>query len=304
MKTRSLVNAAIMLAIYMVFFVLYYIGILPTIMSILLPIPLIIYSVMTEKVSDMIWLLVGCFIGTGLLGSVYGLVATLNYGVMGAIIGIGMLKKWPYWQRLLNASIISVIAYPLMIYVLSGIGLQESMTQMIQEVFAQVQSMGVLPEESLTMLTTMEQSMLTMFTTLLPTLLLLIGLLNAFVTDKISMFILKRMNYKLPTSGNIQKFQLGATLATVYIGSQFLSLFVSNHIINVILMNIIMLLNTLFLVQGLVVAMTYFKSRNQKGFGIFMILLALMSSLSMYISILGVTDAWFDYRERFAVKRS
>ena len=101
MKTRSLVNAAIMLAIYMVFFVLYYIGILPTIMSILLPIPLIVYSVMTEKVSDMIWLLVGCFIGTGLLGSVYGLVATLNYGVMGAIIGIGMLKKWPYWQRLL-----------------------------------------------------------------------------------------------------------------------------------------------------------------------------------------------------------
>ena len=98
----------------------------------------------------------------------------------GAIIGIGMLKKWPYWQRLLNASIISVIAYPLMIYVLSGIGLQESMTQMIQEVFAQVQSMAVLPEESLTMLTTMEQSMLTMFTTLLPTLLLLIGLLNAF----------------------------------------------------------------------------------------------------------------------------
>ena len=77
---------------------------------------------------------------------------------------------------------------------LSGIGLQESMTQMIQEVFAQVQSMGVLPEESLTMLTTMEQSMLTMFTTLLPTLLLLIGLLNAFVTDKISIFILKRMN--------------------------------------------------------------------------------------------------------------
>lgn len=69
-------------------------------------------------------------------------------------------------------------------------------------------------------------------------------------------------------------------------------------------MNIIMLLNTLFLVQGLIVAMAYFKSRNQKGFGIFVIIFALMSSLSMFISVLGVTDALFDYRERFAVKRS
>lgn len=304
MKTRSLVNAAIMLAIYMVFFVLYYIGVLPTIMSMLLPIPLIIYSVMTDKLSDMIWLLIGCFIGTGLLGSVYGLVTTLNYGVMGAIIGIGILKKWPYWQRLLNAAIVSIIAYPLMIYVVSGISLQESMTQIIQEVFAEMQSMSVLPEASLAMLTTMEQSMMSMFTTLLPTLLLLIGLLWAFLSDKLAMFILKRMNYELPSSGNIQKFQLGATLAVIYLGSQLMSLFISNHTINVILMNIIMLLNTLFLVQGLIVAMAYFKSRNQKGFGIFVIIFALMSSLSMFISVLGVTDALFDYRERFAVKRS
>ena len=304
MKTRSLVNAVIMLAIYMVFFVLYYLGVLPTMMSILLPIPLIVYSVMIDKVSDMIWLLIGCFIGAGLLGSAYGLVITLNYGVMGALIGIGVLKKWPYWQRLLNAAIVSVMAYPLMIYVVSGISLQESMTQIIQEVFAEMQSMSVLPEESLSMLITMEQSMMSMVTTLLPTLLLLIGLLWAFLSDKLAMFILKRMNYKLPSDGDIQKFQLGATLAVIYLGSQLLTLFISNHVINVILMNIIMLLNTLFLVQGLIVAISYFKSRNQKGFGIVVVIFALMSNLSMFISVLGVTDVFFDYREHFAVRRS
>ena len=58
-----------MLAIYMVFFVLYNIGVLPTIMSILLPIPLIIYSVATQKIRDVIWLLLGCFVGTFLMGS-------------------------------------------------------------------------------------------------------------------------------------------------------------------------------------------------------------------------------------------
>ena len=117
MKTKSLVNAAIMLAVYMVFFVLYNIGVLPTIMSILLPIPLIVYSVTTNRVRDVLWLLIGCFIGTFLFGSVYGLVTTLNYGLMGALIGIGIIKKWPYWQRLLNAAIVSVISFPILTYV-------------------------------------------------------------------------------------------------------------------------------------------------------------------------------------------
>ena len=69
-------------------------------------------------------------------------------------------------------------------------------------------------------------------------------------------------------------------------------------------MNVIMLLNTLFLLQGIVVAMSYFRSRNKRGFGTFIIIFALMSSFSMFISVLGVMDALFDYRERFAVKKS
>ncbi|MTM61549.1 DUF2232 domain-containing protein, partial [Turicibacter sanguinis] len=39
MKTKSLVNAAMMMAIYLVFFILYNVGILPSIMTLLLPIP-------------------------------------------------------------------------------------------------------------------------------------------------------------------------------------------------------------------------------------------------------------------------
>jgi len=50
--------------------------------------------------------------------------------------------------------------------------------------------------------------------------------------------------------------------------------------------------------------MSYFRSRNKRGFGTFIIIFALMSSFSMFISVLGVMDALFDYRERFAVKKS
>lgn len=305
MKTKSLVNAAIMLAIYMVFFVLYNIGVLPTIMSILLPIPLIIYSVATQKIRDVIWLLLGCFVGTFLMGSIYGLVTTLNYGVIGAVIGIGIIKKWPYWQRLLNAAIVSVISFPITTYVLTGLNVQESMKQVIDELFAMMESMTqMLPESSVEVLNHFQNMMSMMMTTLLPTILILVGLMSAFLSDKVATLVLRRMNFEVPKGEDIQEFQLGSKLAIILLVSQILVSFITNHTLSVILLNTVMLLNTLFLFQGAIVMMAYFKSRNQKGIGIVLLVFSLMSSLSMFISVLGISDALFNYRERFAIKKT
>lgn len=305
MKTKSLVNAAIMLAIYMVFFVLYNIGVLPTIMSILLPIPLIIYSVATQKIRDVIWLLLGCFVGTFLMGSVYGLVTTLNYGVIGAVIGIGIIKKWPYWQRLLNAAIVSVISFPITTYVLTGLNVQESMKQVIDELFAMMESMTqMLPESSVEVLNHFQNMMSMMMTTLLPTILILVGLVSAFLSDKVATLVLRRMNFEVPKGEDVQEFQLGSKLAIILLVSQILVSFITNHTLSVILLNTVMLLNTLFLFQGAIVMMAYFKSRNQKGIGIVLLVFSLMSSLSMFISVLGISDALFNYRERFAIKKT
>lgn len=305
MKTKSLVNAAIMLAIYMVFFVLYNIGVLPTIMSILLPIPLIIYSVATQKIRDVIWLLLGCFVGTFLMGSIYGLVTTLNYGVIGAVIGIGIVKKWPYWQRLLNAAIVSVISFPITTYVLTGLNVQESMKQVIDELFAMMESMTqMLPESSVEVLNHFQNMMSMMMTTLLPTILILVGLVSAFLSDKVATLVLRRMNFEVPKGEDVQEFQLGSKLAIILLVSQILVSFITNHTLSVILLNTVMLLNTLFLFQGAIVMMAYFKSRNQKGIGIVLLVFSLMSSLSMFISVLGISDALFNYRERFAIKKT
>ena len=305
MKTKSLVNAAIMLAIYMVFFVLYNIGVLPTIMSILLPIPLIIYSVATQKIRDVIWLLLGCFVGTFLMGSVFGLVTTLNYGVIGTVIGIGIVKKWPYWQRLLNAAIVSVISFPITTYVLTGLNVQESMKQVIDELFAMMESMTqMLPESSVEVLNHFQNMMSMMMTTLLPTILILVGLMSAFLSDKVATLVLRRMNFEVPKGEDVQEFQLGSKLAIILLVSQILVSFITNHTLSVILLNTVMLLNTLFLFQGAIVMMAYFKSRNQKGIGIVLLVFSLMSSLSMFISVLGISDALFNYRERFAIKKT
>lgn len=305
MKTKSLVNAAMMMAIYLVFFILYNIGILPGIMTILLPIPLIIYSLVSQKVLDVIWLLAGCCIGSYLIGSIYGLMTTLLYGGTGAILGIGMIKSWMYWHRILNATILFVIGMPLITKIMTGINMSdmflETMNTMF-EVFTQVEEM--LPGVDAGQLSTMQEMMQTFIPMIMPTILVVVGGIGVYLSDKLACVILNRMNLEGPKGQAIGEFQLGSVIAIVLMMAQLSLGLVKNTGLSVILLNVVMLLNVLFMFQGAIVAIQFFKSRNQKEFGIFVVILAFMSNLSMFVSLVGMMDALFDYRKRFAVKGS
>ncbi|MTL62219.1 DUF2232 domain-containing protein, partial [Turicibacter sanguinis] len=84
--------------------------------------------------------------------------------------------------------------------------------------------------------------------------------------------------------------------------SQFAMAFVRNSGVTVVLLNVVMLLNTLFMIQGIIVAIQFFKSRNQKGLGIMVVVFAILSNLVMFVSLIGMMDALFDYRKRFEIK--
>lgn len=303
MKTKSLVNAAMMMAVYLVFFILYNIGILPSIMTFLLPIPLVIYSVVSQKISDILLLLVGCLVGTYLIGSVYGLMTTLLYGVMGTLLGIGMVKGWPYWNRILNASIVFVVVMPLTTYILTKLSMSEMFLDIMNEMFGMVSQVeGLMPEDSISQLMMMQEMMQTFIPMLMPTLLLIMGGVEAFISDKIATQVLKRMKVQIPEIQPISEFQLGSKLAILLIISQLMMMFITHQGLTVIFLNVAMLLNTLFMIQGAIVAIQFFHSRNQKGLGVMLVVLAILSNLVTFISIIGMMDALFDYRKRFLIK--
>ena len=305
MKTKSLVNAAMMMAIYLVFLTLYNIGIFPEIIMFLLPIPIIVYSLVSRKTIDVVWLLVGCSIGSYLIGSIFGLMTTFLYGGTGAILGIGMMRKWPYWNRILNAAILFLIGMPLITLITTGINLSDMFLNIMNEVFSMFgQFEGTLPQGASDQLDSMQKMMQTFIPMIMPTGLILMGGFNAFVSDKIACVVLKRMQLEVPKQQALSEFQLGSKLAIILMISQLAIVFISNHGLSVILLNIVFLLNALFMVQGAIVAIQFFKSRNQNGFGILVVVFAFLSNLSMFVSLVGMMDALFDYRERFAVKES
>lgn len=295
MTTKSLVNAAMMIAIYLVFLILYTIGVFPTVISLLLPIPIIIYSLRSTKLSEICLLFLGCCLGAAIFTSVYGLLSTLIYGLSGVILGWGLVKKWPRWQRILNAAIIHMMGYPLMIYLLTGLWISDSIMEVFNESFALAEN--IMPEaiESLQTL----QTLLTMtIPQLMPTILLLMGIVSSFLTDMVATIVLKRLNFDIPKAGEIKNFQLGRILAIIYLVSQAAFIFTNQATLNVIFINLVTLLNLLFTFQGIIVLFAIFNIRH-KGIAIAIIAFLFLTNATLALSLLGVMDAILDYRERF-----
>ena len=146
MTTKSLVNAAMVTAIYLVFLMLYTIGILPTLVSLLLPIPIVVYSLKSQKFLEIILVFIACLISSFFLFSILGLLTTLLYGISGIVLGWGFIKKWPYWQRILNSGIVYLIGLPILFSVLTGMTITEASLMFIEESFNSIISM--MPESS------------------------------------------------------------------------------------------------------------------------------------------------------------
>lgn len=304
MKIRSLTNAAVMLSMYMLLFVLYNIGVFPTIMSILLPIPIIIYSVTVGRIRDILLLFIGCFCGTFLFGSIYGVITTLNYGVMGTIIGIGMVKSWPYWQRILNAVIISVLSFPITIYFVSGLNVKESVTQMTGEIEVMIQSIAnTLPSDYTAIIGELQRS-IDLMATLFPTIVILMGTMSVFLSDTVAILILKKLGIS-PLKfkkQNIHNIQVGPTLIIVLVIGQLIKTVLSIPTVDYILINVMAIINMLYVLQGIIVILLYFKSRSKIGLGILTVILMLLLGFSIFIEMLGIMDAFFNYRDKLVLE--
>jgi len=300
MRTKSLANGAMMIAIYLVFLILYMYGIFPIFSSLLLPIPIIIYSIMSQKLSEISLLFIGCCIGAFLLTSILGFLTTIIYGLSGVILGLGILKKWPYWNRIVNSALIYLIGFPLLIYVVTGTRMTDVLLEMLNESFTLVESM--IPDLSRQVELT-HNRMINVIPQVIPTLLLLVGVFLSFLSDAIAKVILKRLHYETPELGNIWNFQLGRPLAIAYLISQFMLAIITHPTINIILLNVLLLLDMLFIVQGIIVLITLLKKRIG-GLGIGIALSLLLLTMPLFLPLIGIMDALFNYRNRINKEKS
>ncbi|MCL1949718.1 MAG: YybS family protein [Turicibacter sp.] len=297
MKTRTLINAAMMLAIYLVFLMLYNLGIFSILVTIALPLPMIIFSVMSKKTSEIWMMFIGCLIGAYVTASLFGVLATVIYGGSGLVLGLSMVMGRPYWQRLLNGALVHVIGIPLMARLLSGINIGENLLETMNQ--AMDMTHQLMPTADLT---AMGDTFQLIIGQLMPAVLLLTGLLSVFFSDKLAVFMLKRLGVLEMTAASWSDFQLGSLLAVIYMAAQLLHTSLEIPVLNTVLLNIILLLAILFAIQGIVVVSLVFKARSMSRIGVFVAVIMFLSGLSIILSMIGVMDALFNYRKRLNLR--
>lgn len=223
---------------------------------------------------------------------------------MGTIIGIGMVKSWPYWQRILNAVIISVLSFPITIYFVSGLNVKESVTQMTGEIEVMIQSIAnTLPSDYTAIIEELQRS-IDLMATLFPTILILMGTMSVFLSDTVAILILKKLGIS-PLKfkkQNIHNIQVGPTLIIVLVIGQLIKTVLSIPTVDYILINVMAIINMLYVLQGIIVILLYFKSRSKIGLGILTVILMLLLGFSIFIEMLGIMDAFFNYRDKLVLE--
>ena len=301
MKVNQLLQGAMMTAIYLLLLILYNMGIFPTMISLALPLPLMVHGARSSSVKDVALVFLACLIGSFVVASILGVGTTLIFGLAGTILGIGLVRKWPYWQRIINASLVYLIALPVFTYLMSGVHLGTSLVEIISESMALTESLPF-AGDNVPDLQEFQDMVATLIPQLLPTILLLVGLASALVSDALGKFILKRLRLEYPRSENFSRFQLGALIALAYVLTQFLLRAELGDALQVMVINIYFTLNLLFMVQGIVVATAFLRSRGRSRLAPVLVIFALLGNFGALFSTLGVFDAFWDLRKRM-VKR-
>lgn len=240
--------------------------------------------------------LIVLFNGLGLLGVLFSLFLLPTAVVMGYLY-----KKNSSAKKVLTTSsliMLSQLILTLLVITLSGVNVFGGLQEMLTE------SMTMLPETMKQMMTEdmLEQVIFTI-QQMLPFYFICFSVISVAVTHTITRKIMNRTETKIAGLPPIRDWKLPKSLVWYFIISMFLDFFMRfppEHMITMILRNIIPLLTLAFTVQA--VAFLFFMSHTKKWnktLPIFSIIVVIIFPfVQLLFSILGIIDVAFPLRER------
>ncbi len=240
---------------------------------------------------------------------IYAAYVILAYGALGLSIGYGVHKSYEAGRILTITSVASLVSKLLLLYAVTRImGVNpieiqlEAMEKGLELSMEFYSGMGLDMPENIreTLVSSFELLRIT-----LPALLILVALLDSFLNYTVAKIVLKRLGlhmdalppfgeWRTPSNLSIGFLLLvGLTLAGGYFG-------LSNT--EVILGNILLLFQMVFLVQGISVAYFFLSQRGlNKAFKILLIVIVMFNQLlAMAAMFVGLLDVMFDFRKRFS----
>jgi uncharacterized protein YybS (DUF2232 family) len=308
-NSKAITEGALVLAIFMTMIVIsVYFPFIYIIVHLLLPLPILIYSVKHSSKASLL-LVVASILATTFIGLWAFIPITLAYSAAGFAMGICIKKGKSNIQLYISISLIFLMNIVLL-YVTSNvifkIDIIEDAMNTFQASFEQ--SVAMLESMGQTMDGTLQDRVNDMFSliqTLTPSLIVVLAFLSALPVVLVNLPIAKRLGMKVRKWEPFRNWCLPKSLLWYYLITLLISLLFKMEegtYLFAALVNISFVLQLLMFIQG--ISFIYFYSNWKKWSKTIPIIATLLSMLLFpFIRILGIIDLGFDLRQRLGKNR-
>ncbi len=315
-STRSLVESALLAGLAVVLFMAaHFLPIVGAAFSLLAPAPLVVLGLRHDLRKATLGLGVSTLLVAAFLGPVSSLFFLLGFGVLG--VGLGFLaRRFTRGVEILMYGILVSLASKLVLMVVAGkiTGINPfqiegaEMQQMVDKVFQFYETTGM-SGESLSAVKEQFAESIRLLPVIFPAILSMAAALDCFLSYVISSFVLKRAGGSpLPALPPFSRWRFPKSVFTAFVVSILLTFIGSTggkwEFALKAGVNLRLLVNFLFLFQGLSYVWYILTSKLSGPFGRFLrtivIILTVMIPLLSNIAVMvGIGDMWLDLRSRF-----
>lgn len=314
-NTKSLVEAGLLTAILIILILLsFYIPIFSVAGKFILPIPVVILY-MRHNLKNTIISLVVTGIITGIMyNPIYSLTSTIMFGLIGIVLGYSIKNKKSFGFTLSILSLAFILGtlldFTVYAKLINNTSLSEFINQFINqliEVFDETITMYKnlgMPEQQLKpILDSLEAAKSGLLLKMMPAFLIISAVLFSYLTFIISKSILKKLRYNdIMEITPISKIQISIKVATIVAIFLLIGVILVRQNIkhsDYILISTQLILQYMFLIEGISVAIFYLKNKfnMSKGLIIVIMIFTIFSKLGMIYFVLGFMDVIVDFRK-------
>ncbi|WP_155848352.1 YybS family protein [Caldisalinibacter kiritimatiensis] len=305
-QTKKITETAVIISIMVVFGLIGFFTF--PIINVLYPIPAIVLGYRQDvKYSVLAVIASGILIGI-LTNILTGVFLLIGYGALGIVLAYMISKKYKPYKILLAGTVTSLVSTLIVIYVIqivTGVQFVEQLNNLFTESLdiqiKFMESMGLSNYELSTM-KEMFNNTIKLILTLVPTLIIITAVFTSYICYWISLAVLKRMRYNVPSIPKFKNFRLPNNII-FGVAIIFLATFMLKYInlvdYGTVFSNVVVLTFFIFFMQGMAVISFFMDKVNMNRVikVILVVFVLLYSPLMILISLMGLTDSIFNLRK-------
>jgi uncharacterized protein YybS (DUF2232 family) len=300
-KAKAITEGAILITLFIILLLVrLYIPIIGGIATFALAIPFIVYTT-RHPFKNALFFLFAAMVVTYISSGVLGLPIVIVFGSIGLAMGYVYVNGKSAFSVLITGSIGFILGF-LFLYGVSvvflGIDLQEMLNKSYETAVEVIRDSGQVADKQVELML----KSLEMVKYMIPSLIIISGVIMAIITQVIANQVLKRLRFKgIHTFPPFRDWRFPQSILWYYLLVVFLTLMSleEGSMLSISVINAYMILEAIMVTQGLTLIFYFSYSKGwKKAIPILITVVLFVTNLFFIVRFLGIIDLGFDLRKR------